>query len=328
MFFVIGRGRSGALLLSRALMRHPEVVVVPESGFLVNLHPKYGHGHWSAHRVEAFCRDLLAEDRMRAWSLDVERLRFRLAERAEELTYAEACRQVYTAYARDVLGASPAWIGDRTARNALCLDTIERVFPDARYLHITRDYRDNIRSYRHADRDGAMSGGNTAALAQRWLRYNQAILRLSRRAPDRVLWLRYEDLCAHPEQTLARVHGFLGLGGALDTAQVVPRPSCPEPPQRCWEHELPARVIEQAESVCGSFAELFGYQPCAYRTTSHGFHPASLAVQGGRLLGESSLWAERLAFRVLPTRARIALSNACDRWAHAGQAAYSSARPR
>jgi hypothetical protein len=326
MFFIVGRGRSGALLLSRTLMRHPELVVVPESGFLINLHPKYGRGHWNPRRVEAFCRDLVAEDRLRAWGLDIERLKFRLSERAERLTYADACKQVYAAYARDVLGTAPLWIGDRTSRHALCLDTIDRIFPDARYLHITRDYRDNIRSYR---RDAPFEGGNTAALAVRWLGYNKAIMRLNRHAPDRVLWLRYEDLCAHPEQTLARVHTFLGLAGDLDAVPVAPRPPCPEPALRCWEHELPSRVIDQAEAVCGSYAELFGYQPCTYHANSpHGFHPAPLAVRSGRLLGEGSLLAEKLAFHVLPTRARIALSNTCDRLAHGSPVAYSEAHSR
>jgi hypothetical protein len=325
MFFIVGRGRSGALLLSRMLMRHPQLVVVPEGGFLLNLYGKYGRyhrGHWNRRRIEAFCRDLLAEDRMRAWGFDVERLKRSLHEREEALTYASACQLVYAAYARDVLGLSPKWVGDRNAQHALHLGALDRIFPHARYLHITRDYRDNIRSYR----DAALDLGNPAALALRWMRYNQEILRLSRKAPERFLWLRYEDLCAHPQHTLSRVQKFLELDG--DDASAAARDVLGDGPQRYWEHELPASVIEQADAVCGSFAERFGYQPSSYRQSSRSGYAQPLLVQGGRLLGEASMMAEKLAFRALSVRARIALSNACDRFARGGPAAVSEAHSR
>ena len=316
MFFIVGRGRSGALLLSRMLMSHPQVVVVPDGGFLLNLYGKYGSARWNAARIDAFCRDLMAEDRMRAWGLDIDGLKWRLYERDQVLTYAEVCREVYQAYAHDALGVSPKWIGDRTPHHALWIGEIDRIFPEARYLHITRDYRDNIRSYR----DAALDLNNPAALAQRWMRYNQKILRLSRQAPSRFLWLRYEDLCVQPQQTLARVHDFLELDGTQST---LVHGAFGAAKLRCWEHELSPEVIEQADAVCGPFAERFGYLP-----SSRCDRPLPLAARFGKVLGECSLVGERLAFRAMPARSRIALSNACDRITHRDSNVYVETHSR
>ena len=84
-FFIVGRGRSGTTLLSRMFAKHPQIAVAPEGFFAMSLERRYGSGAWDASRIDAFGRDLLLENRMRTWKLDVGRLRGVLMERAATL---------------------------------------------------------------------------------------------------------------------------------------------------------------------------------------------------------------------------------------------------
>jgi Sulfotransferase family len=134
-FFIVGRGRSGTTLLARMLTRHPQLAVAPEGFFAMSLYQKYRSGPWDTKRIEAFCRDLLREQRMRRWGLDMEWLYTRLAEREGRLDYQQVCLEVYTAYAESVLGRrAPAWVGDKNPHYALLIPRIDRLFPQARYV--------------------------------------------------------------------------------------------------------------------------------------------------------------------------------------------------
>ncbi len=315
-FFVVGRGRSGTTLLSRMLGQHPQLAMAPEGFFLLNLQRKYRAGPWSERRVKAFCRDLVRENRMRSWGLDLGRLAARLNERRGRLTYTEACRLVYLSYAEDTLGrAAPKWIGDKNPHYALMIPRLQRVFPHARFVHITRDYRDNIHSYRGLPFDLA----NHAALAQRWKSYNQAILRASRRRPERFLWLRYEDLLAYPEHELGRICSFLGVeldrrmldfhATADDTFYGRKSPWFDnlrkplDPSQAGKGQQLPATAMHDAELICGAFGEGFGYHASANGSA------LPLRARAGAFYGWCSVQAEKALFGAAPVGLRTGLIN-------------------
>jgi hypothetical protein len=318
LFFIVGRGRSGTTLLARMLDRHPELCVAPEGFFVMNLQHEYGSGPWDERRIEAFCRDLVKENRMQGWRLDLSRLSSKLQERKATLTYAEVCREVYASYATDTLGRStPKWVGDKNPHYALLVSRIERLFPRARFVHITRDYRDNIHSYQGVPFDLK----DPAALAARWKAYNQAIMSVSRRMPERFLWLRFEDLLTHPEHELSRICAFLevpfdpallsfheaddsgfygkdspwfrNLRKPLDASQASK-----------WQGALPEQVVREAETICGPFAEGFGYAPTGRTDVS-----LRLSTRLRALFGYASVKAEQILFGAVPAGLRISAIN-------------------
>ncbi len=325
-FFIVGRGRSGTTLLARMLTRHPELPVAPEGFFAMSLYHKYRSGPFDARRIEAFCRDLVREERMRRWGLDVERLRTRLVEREGRLDYQQVCLEVYAAYAEDALGLrTPMWVGDKNPHYALLIQRLDQLFPQAHYIHITRDYRDNVLSYIEAPFDL----NNPAALAERWKQYNTEILKISRSAPERFLWLRYEDLVVQPVHELTRICRFLSVeydaamlafaaadtraaaeslaparkGKARREARGVRSPLDPSLSQR-WQRYLSEKVIRRIDSICGEFAARFGYQ-----ATTHGEQPLSLAARLGALYGLTTVAAEKFLFGAVPPALRISLIN-------------------
>jgi hypothetical protein len=318
-FFIVGLGRSATSALAEVLGRHPRLAVAPGSAFALDLQREYGDVRWDRERIAAFCRDLSWQAGMADWQLDMKRLAARLYVREASLSYPEVCRQVYVSYAEDRLGReAPAWVGDHTPGHALAVGRLDRIFPHARFVHVTRDYRDQIyeqtRSIEPRLRvrelgprllDRLPMWVNlkpSAAIAQRWKEYNQRILTLTRRAPERTLWLRHEDLVAYPEHELTRVCRFLDLRfdpnlltpGVL-AASDAPRRSSLGPR---WQ-QLPESELRLIEAICGEFGERFGY-----RATVHGEASLSLPTRLMMWYGTTSVIAESLAAQLVPTAVR------------------------
>jgi hypothetical protein len=321
LLFILGRGRSGTTWLARTLTQHPRVAVAPEGLFVLDLFGRYASRALSSDDRERFCAQLLRERRMHGWHLQLARVGERLRALPEPVRYADACAAVYESYAADTLGRGQlAWIGDKNPLHALFAPRLARLFPDARFLHVSRDHRDNVRSFRAAAFDLSHPG----ALAYRWRRYNQEILRLAEREPGRVLSLRFEDLLRQPERELARVCAFLELelhprmllargeqpalaaGARPGWFEQPPAALQPERAQR-WSRELPPEMVRTADAVAGTVARRLGYVPAG-----QGAGP-SLPVALGWLYGWSSVAAEKLLFSACPAELRMALINAYRR---------------
>ena len=339
LFFIVGLGRSATSALAEALGRHPRVAIATGSSFVLDLQREYGDVRWDRERIAAFCRDLSWQPGIAAWQLDMKRLAARLYVREASLSYAEACRQVYVSYAEDRLGrAAPAWIGDHTPTHALAVGRLERIFPHAVFVHVTRDYRDQIYEQIRATQPSTpprqvvsrllrwlplwVNLKPTAAIAQRWNEYNQRILALSRRAPERTLWLRHEDLVAYPEHELTRVCRFLDL--RFDASLLAPDPPTPsDAPRRSslgprWQ-QLPEAELRRIEAICGEFGERFGY-----RATVHGGASLSLPTRLLMWYGTTSVIAESLVAQLVPAALRRSAADAYRSVAvrlHAGRGA-------
>jgi len=212
MFFILGRGRSGTTLLSRMLGMHDNIVVAPEGFFAMNLWRRYGRKPFTEAQVDDFCRDLLRENRMQTWNLDTTdvaiRLRSALSAMHGAVSYSRACELVYESYAHVTLGkVSARLFGDKNPHYALLVERLLKTFPHARFLHMVRDPRDNILSYKSVPFDV----NDSRALAYRWRAYNLRLLRAQAAAPDRFLQVRFEDLLANADAELGRVCEFLGI---------------------------------------------------------------------------------------------------------------------
>jgi hypothetical protein len=324
LFFILGRGRSGTTWLARTLTQHPRIAVAPEGLFVLDLFDRYAPRPLSREARARFCADLRRERRMHGWHLQPQRVAARLDALPEPLHYAQACAEVYESYAADTLGRSGlAWIGDKNPLHALFGARLAELFPDARFVHLSRDHRDNVRSFRSA----AFDLDHPGALAYRWRRYNQEVLSLAERAPGRVLSLRFEDVLQRPQHELARICSFLELEphpAMLDARRNGPRlppgarPGWFEQPPDALDTvrgkldapALPSAMIDTADAIAGPIAERLGYDPGARDRRAAA--PA-LSTALGWLYGWSSVQAEKLLFSACPAELRIALINAYRR---------------
>jgi hypothetical protein len=174
---VIGSPRSGTTLTRNIFDAHPSISCGPETHFLIDLH-RLADTHWT--RAERFGIDRgdwdhLVRNFFEEFHLDYMRRRGRRR-----------------------------W-ADKTPGYALHLDYIDGLFPDARYVHVIRNGRDVVASYRYRWGYRAAVGATT-----QWVRHVDAARQFGRgAAADRYHEIRYEELVSDPEKVLRPMFEFL-----------------------------------------------------------------------------------------------------------------------
>lgn len=218
-FFVIGSPRSGTTLLRLMLTSHPRLVVPPECGFMVWLHPAFGH--WGAAEfadpanVSRLAGEVSASRKFETWELDRAEIETAITHRAPR-TYGEACDSIYRLFCTHAGKAMATW-GDKNNYYLSHIPTLRAIFPQARFIHIVRDGRDVACSYREVmtlDSHSPYRPSLPVAITQiatQWADDIRTIgAQLAAMDGDAAIELRYEDLTADPTRELTRLCDWLG----------------------------------------------------------------------------------------------------------------------
>ncbi|MBN1641234.1 MAG: sulfotransferase [Anaerolineae bacterium] len=130
------------------------------------------------------------------------------------------------AYLQTVLESPAAHRGWKIPETTLCYPWIQRMFPEARYIHWFRDPRDNIVG-RHKTDDLHDFGIDYPETENERLRRAYSWIyqyKLVQATPKPHYWteVRFEDFVLQQEQTLARLEAFLGIELATIPVRVEP----------------------------------------------------------------------------------------------------------
>jgi hypothetical protein len=198
--FVLTSGRSGSTLLRLILDSHPELACPPETNV--------------GSACVGLARTLGVLEGLRQASVS-----------GEGSVTAGACgviRQAVDAGFCDYLArrGRRRWC-DKSLDNVYCADLLAQLWPEARFLCLTRHCMDVISSVLDVcqwglsgfglERFAARYPGNSvAAVGAWWLAAVRATLRFESSYQDRCHRVRYEDLVTAPEQVAADIFCFLG----------------------------------------------------------------------------------------------------------------------
>jgi len=301
---VLGVRRSGTTLLRVMLDRHAELAVPDESYFV----PQLARRHRTPVDPGAFVDDLRRLPTLVEWGLSTASVQARLR---PGMTTGEAIAEVFAAYAAD--RGKPRW-GDKTPLYMQHLTVLERLFPDARYVHLVRDGRDAALSFLSVP-VGLMTEGwghprDAAGFACQWATEVAAARALGARiGPARYHELRYESLVAEPEAELRAVCAFAELEfepamldyvGRNDSARKAHQQRLNEPPRtgvRDWRTEMAESDRHGFEEVAGALLADLGYDVetrgtgrrklAAYRLETSAWRGVGALVQ------RSPLWSRR-----------------------------------
>jgi hypothetical protein len=245
--FIIGCARSGTTLLRMILDSHPRISCGEETKFLADLEPIVG-----AHQ-----RLLASYGFDRAWWLD-------------------RIRDMYGGFQAAYLErrGKARW-AEKTPSYTLHLAFVEELYPDAQYIHIIRDGRDVVASFR--DRWGYRSGVRAANSI--WAHYVRTAREFGAHLPaGRYHELRYEALVGESEPTVRDLLAF--LGEEWD-------------PQVLRYHEIEHDTTERYAAFTASRREASGEDAPIYQSRvgagKHALDPvlkALLARSGGSLMSE------------------------------------------
>ncbi|HEX5066923.1 MAG TPA: sulfotransferase [Myxococcota bacterium] len=207
-----GCGSSGTTLLIHLLSRHPQVASAPELNFF---------NHPESLDVAAFASSLDALLARRRLTPGYKQVATFLGPRGD-LGIDRALLADWAARARDAAELHArlaehvcARVGathfvEKTPTNVYAFARLARENPRARLVHLTRDGRDVAASLRKR-------GKSLYGAGSRWLYDTLAGLRA--RGHPSYLEIRYEDLVAETEATLARVYAHLGLPAPARAAE-------------------------------------------------------------------------------------------------------------
>ena len=276
-FFIVGRGRSGSTLLRSMFDAHPQVMIPPESRFVQYLYYRHPvRGKWTAEAATRAIQDL--RNGFEPLNVQADPL-FRTIEKHDrELNLERVCKMIYlhspTGFDKDRI----RMLGDKNPRYSFFIPQLMKIFPGARFIHLVRDYRDNLVSIRRAGKI-IHESGNWYYSMGRWSLYNRAVYRSQQKDPERFCRVQFEDLVRKPEATLKTLCRFLGLdydpamlnyrqglGNFMEQEafQVLHRSleSPPDPSKiGAWRHDLPERTAIRCEVLGGRLPEKIGYPP-------------------------------------------------------------------
>lgn len=268
-FFVVGAQRSGTTMLRLMLNNHPNLAIPFETGFVPIFYKKLAE--YGDLRVEENTVRLLGDisryykveqgdlipDRDRILSYPIE-------------NYPDLVHAIMSDYAERK--GKRHW-GDKTPFYVTELDTLWKVFPGCRIIHLVRDGRDVALSQRSI----SWAPSNMQLLAADWRWKTVLASKIGSVLSEHYLEVRYEDLVLATEQTLRKICRFIGeayheqmLDYPNSAEREMPDKSmqwhkssirAPDPSKVYgWKREmsLADRII--FEQTAGDALELFGYE--------------------------------------------------------------------
>ena len=207
--FVVGVDRSGTTLLSLIISSHPLIAIPYESHFIVAMAEKYGTdiAPLPAIKQQDLLANIINQPYVKDWDYEINSENIELTANDNVSNIIE---KVYKNYARQA--GKSIW-GDKSPDNTPHIDSLNKLYPDAKYIHIIRDGRDVADSIK-----GQHWGGSSLPVTLRhWDRtVTLADKMLGMLAPAQVHSLRFEDLVSSPEESVRAITSFLGVAYSPD----------------------------------------------------------------------------------------------------------------
>ena len=206
--FVAGCPRSGTTLLQALLASQSEMTTFPETHF-------FG----AARDLDLLNQDLYTLEEASA-ILDQMEAFGRLGIRREvlsifnKISFAGKLSQkiffelVLTALSLKNIRPDIRWI-EKTPSNALCLERISSLYPDALFVGIVRDPFNAVHSIlKHFPPGGA---NECRQIAEFWALHQKKMLKFSEDNPNKIKIIKYEDLSERPHVILNEICDFLKI---------------------------------------------------------------------------------------------------------------------
>ncbi len=219
-FFILANPRSGSSLLRIICDSHPNICIPPESGFMEWWYLKYQK--WSIsdsinpHTIDVFIRDLLTSKKFETWQFNIEVFKNIIRNELPK-NYAELIACVYLSFGKQRGKEVTVW-GDKNNYYIHKTEILNKLYPNAKYIHLVRDGRDVAVSYlalKNLKTDSLYAPKlpqTVEAIAEEWHNNNTMLLDFFNSIPKaRIFTMTYEELLRDIKGTSQKITSFLGL---------------------------------------------------------------------------------------------------------------------
>jgi len=252
--FIIGCARSGTSVLKRVLGRHPEIDGYPSEANEL-WHPSSYPWATGAKRAAPLWRDPqgFTRDSLTHWPAH----------------HGARIRRVFALHQR--LSGRPVFLNKSSMLNFMLPD-VDRLFPDARFIHIVRDGRAVALSYALKEHPKMLQGEAIYRASGLWMSFEDLCERMAglwvetlteietqKRAlgwdaSGRYHECRYEDFCTTPLESAREIIAYLGLDPA--TAQLGEHVKSMN---YKFREQLPAPLLAAITSTMAAMLTVKGY---------------------------------------------------------------------
>lgn len=278
-FFIIGRPRSGTTLLRLLLDAHPSIIVPPECPMILNLYKKYyKKTTWSRSELLNLYKDILKQRYYETWLINADELKNKLLSYEGNHSFNEILQVVYLSYKSVYTKKSIELIGDKNPVYSLYLKKMNSLYPESKFIYISRDYRDNYLSLTKVNFEVPV----VPLVVYRWKFTLNQFRRLQKKNPHRFYFLKYEDLAIAPEKEYRKICDFLNVEfdnnvfdfhdkkeeletlykDSDDLMKIHTSLLNPITTKKIntWKTGMTEKQIKQADLVAGKSADLAGYE--------------------------------------------------------------------
>lgn len=209
MTFIVGMGRSGTTMLTNMLNLNPNIIACPENEFVMYAYTDFKNKDFNDKKIVNHFINLFEGKFSKIISFWKPGNQLpNLITTLHDKTYANVCKQVYLSYPfaqKDIDLVN--CIVDKNPIYSLYLNELNAIFPNSKYIVLTRDYRDNaISRKKYSDKNTSLY-----TLGASWNYYYEHIFKSIKKNNLNYYLLRYEDLAENPSDTLQKLCHFLNI---------------------------------------------------------------------------------------------------------------------
>lgn len=185
------------------------VVITEECNFILALSRRYKKVRTLDNKtIQCIIRDLKRCKHFENLVMDFSMLENMMKEAAKINHYSELCRMIQLSN-KSIHNKTEILItGDKNpSYSSEYFHKIHRLFPDAYYIHLVRDYHDHIASMV----SGKFVLSNPIYLAIAWKKSIRLLAKYKKETPSKFFTIRYEDFVQHPEVSTNEICNFLHI---------------------------------------------------------------------------------------------------------------------
>jgi hypothetical protein len=287
--YILGIGRSGTTLLVNIFNRHKNVLATPESVFTQFFFSSFKNKTVFTEKDISAILDYIATYEKLApfinWSFEYSF--FKSIKYPLEITFDDLINLIHLQFKFPQHEQQEIrYIVDKNPGNSLFGEQLFQLNENSKAIVMIRDYRANILSRKEKTH---WRTPDVIYNAIRWLTFNQSLLKLKFKNPNKVLFIKYEDMVTNQDKTVKKIFSFLSISYSkellsikeeqqennltekykhLSSGQVkiletkIKSVNSPIYTSRIdkWKTVLTEEEIRNCDSICSRFGKNFGYE--------------------------------------------------------------------
>jgi len=216
MFFILGRPRSGTTLLTTLFNAHPNVRIAPEFPIFLPLYQKFRKvKDWDEATIRSFVDHLYDKHKFNNRTLenlkiDREQYTADILEMQHKGNIQDFLKSInyhsFSLYEKK----NTLLIGDKNPLYSIYAKRFLKIFPEAKFICIIRDYRDNFVSMKKLE-ELKLEAPILTLQVYRWRYVLKLFIACRKKYPGRFLIMKYEDLVTEQEKVFKELCEFTGI---------------------------------------------------------------------------------------------------------------------